>query len=270
MRSAKRWAFLLLGGYFLLASMIYFIQEKFIFLPSKLADSYEYQFDVPFEELYLNSKDGAKLNAIHFKCQDPEGVILYFHGNAGNLARWGEITQSFTMFNYDVVVMDYRSYGKSKGRLSETALYDDGQLFYDYVSGQYREEEIVLYGRSLGTGIATRLAAHNNPGKIILETPYYSLIDIGQKKFPYLPVKWLLKYEFNSYEYVQNISCPIVVFHGSNDEVIPLESGKKLFESIPNTDKEFYLIPGGRHNNLASFEAYLSGISKVLSTARIE
>lgn len=253
-----------------MAGMIYFIQEKLIFLPTRLPDNYQYQFDVPFEELNLDSEDGARLNAIHFKCQEPKGVILYFHGNAGNLARWGEITQSFTEFNYDLVIMDYRSYGKSKGRLSESALYEDGQLFYDYVIRQYKEEEVILYGRSLGTGIATRLASQNNPGKIILETPYYSLKDIGQKKFPYLPVKWLLKYEFNSYEYVQNISCPIVVFHGSNDEVIPLESGKKLFESIPNSDKEFYLVQGGRHNNLASFETYLKGIRKTLSPIGIE
>ena len=271
MRSAKRLAVVLFGGYLMLGAMIYFIQEKFIFLPSRLPDNYQYQFAQPFEEVFLDSEDGARLNAIHFKNKDPEGIILYFHGNAGNLARWGEVTMPLAgKFNYDVLVMDYRSYGKSKGVLSEKALHEDGQLFYDYVLQKYQEQEIVLYGRSLGTGIVTRLAARNNPREVILETPYYSLLDIGQRKFPYLPVKWLLKYEFKSFEYVKDISCPVSVFHGTNDEVIPLESGRKLFENIPGKRKEFHLVQGGRHNNLAGFDTFVSGIERILRPRLVE
>ena len=271
MRRARSWAILLAGGYLMLGTMIYFIQEKFIFLPSRLPENYQYQFHVPFEELFLEANDGAKLNAIRFTCENPKGVILYFHGNAGNLSRWGEIAMEFTVdHEYDVVVMDYRTYGKSRGDLSEKALHEDGQLFYDYVRQIYREEDIVLYGRSLGTGIVTRLAANNNPHKVILETPYFSLLDIGQRRFPYLPVKWLLKYEFKSFEYVTHISCPVAIFHGTEDEVIPLESGRKLFESIPVSSKEFYLIEGARHNNLAGFEKYRTGVQQFLSAGLLK
>ena len=271
MRKARFWATFIVGAYVILGTMIYFIQEKLIFLPSRLSQNYEYQFSEPFEEFFLESDDGAKLNALHFKRRDPLGVVLYFHGNAGNLARWGEIGMSLSQsLNYDVVIMDYRTYGKSKGTLSESALHSDGQLFYDYVSRQYDESKIVLYGRSLGTGIVTRLASKNNPQRVILETPYFSLLDIGQRRFPYLPVKWLLKYEFKSYEYVSNISCPIAVFHGTDDEIIPLESGKKLFETIPEGSKEFYLIEGARHNNISSFDRYHSGLEKFLSPESIK
>ena len=271
MRKARYWATFIVGVYVFLGTMIYFIQEKLIFLPTRLTQNYQYQFSEPFEEFFLETDDGAQLNALHFKRRDPLGVVLYFHGNAGNLARWGEIGMSLSRsLNYDVVIMDYRTYGKSKGILSEAALHSDGQLFYDYVSQQYEEKDIILYGRSLGTGIVTRLASENNPQKVILETPYFSLLDIGQRRFPFLPVKWLLKYEFNSYQYVSNISCPIAVFHGTEDEVIPLESGKKLFESIPDGQKEFYLIEGARHNNIASFDDYHTGLGRFLSLESIK
>ena len=271
MRSARRWAFTLFGSYLIFGFMIYFIQEQFIFLPSRLPENYQYQFDIPFEEFYLHAEDGARLNALHFKAPDAKGVILYFHGNAGNLARWGEITMELTKnYNYDVVVMDYRKYGKSRGSLSEEALHSDGQLFYDYVRKHYDERDIVLYGRSLGTGIASQLAAMNNPQKVILETPYYSMLDIGQRRFPYLPVKWLLKYEFKSFEYVQDISCPIAIFHGTKDEIIPMESGKKLYESIPGLNKRFIEVEGARHNNLSGFETFNIGIRQLLESGSIE
>ena len=140
MRKAKFWATFFVGAYIIFGTMIYFLQEKLIFLPTSLSQNHEYQFSEPFEEFFLQSNDGARLNALHFKRKDPLGVILYFHGNAGNLDRWGEIGMSLSRsLNYDVVIMDYRTYGKSKGYLSEEALHADGQLFYDYVSKQYEE-----------------------------------------------------------------------------------------------------------------------------------
>ena len=265
MHRARKWAVVLLGAYLLIGTMIYFIQEKFIFLPSSLPANYQYSFEVPFEEIFLDAADGARLNGLHFKSSAPEGVILYFHGNAGNLARWGEIAMSLTKdYNYDVVIMDYRTYGKSKGELSEKALYNDGQLFYDYLLNRYSEKEVVLFGRSLGTGIATLLASKNNPRKMILETPYYSMLDLGQKRFPYLPVKWLLRYEFKSFENVLEINCPVAVFHGTRDEIVPLESGRKLYEAIPGNNKEMIIVEGGRHNNLSNFETYRNGLRNVL------
>ena len=271
MHRARKWAVVILGAYLLTGTMIYFIQEKFIFLPSSLPVDYQYDFEVPFEEIFLETSDDARLNGLHFKSSSPRGVILYFHGNAGTLARWGEIAMSLTKeYNYDVVVMDYRTYGKSKGQLSEKALYEDGQLFYDYILQLYKEQEVVLFGRSLGTGIATLLASTNSPGQLILETPYYSMLDLGQKRFPYLPVKWLLRYEFKSFEYVQNIACPVTVFHGTRDEIVPLESGRKLFETIPGSDKEMIIVEGGRHNNLSAFDSYNLGLRDVLEINSIE
>jgi len=140
--------------------MLYFFQEKIIFLPSKLPQDYSYSFSEPFKEFNLAAKDGAKLNGLHFKRENPKGVILYFHGNAGDLARWGEIATFFAQKEYDIVVMDYRTYGKSTGKLSEDALFKDAQLFYDYTLDKYKEEDIIVYGRSLGASIATYTASN--------------------------------------------------------------------------------------------------------------
>lgn len=253
-----------LALYLLLTTMLYFLQEKLIFLPTELQQDYSYSFQETHEEFFLTTADGAKLNAIHFKKENSKGLILYFHGNAGDLSRWGTITSFFVKKGYDVIVMDYRTYGKSTGKISEQALFDDAQLFYDYALKQYTEDAITLYGRSLGTGIATHLASKNNPTKLILETPFSSLMDVAKNRFSFLPLKWLLKYQFLSSEYIQKVNCPITVFHGTEDRVVPYESGVDLYESIPVKSKKMYTIDGGHHNNLIEFDVYLDGIDAVL------
>lgn len=264
MRRLKKLAKFLLGLYILSIGMLYFLQEKLIFLPSQLPQDFAYSFAFPHTEFNLETPDGAVLNGLHFKNANSKGVMLYFHGNAGDLSRWGEIALFFVEKQYDVVIMDYRTYGKSTGKLSPQALFDDAQLFYNYTLEHYKESEITLYGRSLGTGIATELASRNQPKQLVLETPFYSLVDVAQNMFPILPVSLFLKYKFPSFEYVQEVACPIRIFHGTSDAVVPFESGKKLFDAIPNTSKTFFKIDNGGHNDLISFPQYHEGIKEVL------
>lgn len=264
MRRLKRVVRTILILYILSTIMLYFLQEKLIFLPSTLPQDYAYSFTLPHEEFNLTTEDGAVLNALHFKNEKPKGVLLYFHGNAGDLSRWGEIALFFVQKNYDVVIMDYRTFGKSTGKLSEELLHKDAQLFYDYVLKQYNENDITLYGRSLGTGIATKLASKNKPKRLVLETPYYSLVDVAKSRFPFLPVDLLMKYKFKSYEFIKTVNCPIAIFHGTEDTVVPYDSGKQLYETIPYPQKQFFTIEGGEHNNLIQFPKYVEGIAEVL------
>jgi len=244
--------------------MLNFFQEKLIFLPSVLDSEYAYQFSSPFEEFTISASDGAALNALHFKHDNPKGVILYFHGNAGDLSRWGNMAIPLVNRGYAVIIMDYRTYGKSTGKLSEQALHDDAELFYAYAEEYYGILPILLYGRSLGTGIATQLAAKKAPEQLILETPYYSLVDVAKDRFPFLPVQWLLKYKMESFRYISKVRCPITIFHGTSDGVVPYESGEKLYEEIAGADKQFFTIKEGEHNNLAQFDTYQNGLSQVL------
>jgi hypothetical protein len=257
---------LFLIGIFALVGLAtpYFMQKKLIFLPSKLPQDFQYTFDQPHEEFFISAEDGARLNAIHFKTVDPTGVILYFHGNAGDLSRWGEVTSYFTQFKYDVVVMDYRTYGKSTGKLTEKALFSDAQLFYDYVKDRFPESDIILYGRSLGTSIATHVASENTPKKLILESPFYNMEDVAKSRFPILPVKQLLKYKFETNKFIKKVHCPIVIFHGTNDDVVPYASGKKLSALIDARQLAFITVPQGAHNNLIEFLAYTQAVEREL------
>lgn len=260
----KTTGLVLLSIYIMVCSLLYVLQEKMLFLPTVLEQDYVYEFEKPFEELFLTMNDGAIINAVHFKSGSPKGVILYFHGNSGDLSRWGSITEYFVDLDYDVLIMDYRTYGKSTGALSEQAFYDDAQYCYDYLKKRYPENEITLYGRSLGTGMATYLASKNNPKQLILETPYYSISDVAASRFPIFPVEKLLKYRFPSFQFVERVTYPITIFHGTEDMVVPLESAKKLFEVSPKTSSSFIIIEGGSHYDLINYESYRSKIKEIL------
>lgn len=261
----KKLLYIFLGLYVMFISSLYFLQDKLMFLPTFLAQDYQYQFNFPFEELFFKTEEDAIINALHFKAENPKGVILYFHGNAGDLSRWGTIVEYFVAKNYDVLVMDYRTYGKSTGTLSEAAFYHDAQFCYDYLKERYEESEITIYGRSLGTGIATYIASRNQPKQLILETPYYSMVDVAKRRFPIVPVKQLMRYELPNHKYIKLVKCPITMFHGTDDKVIPLESAEKLFRSLSNDKVNFTVIEDGNHNNLIDFEAYHNVVDKVLN-----
>jgi len=241
-------------------------QEKLIFLPTPLENDFDYQFETPFQELFIDAKDGAKLNALHFKAQNPKGIILYFHGNAGNLERWGEIAELFPKSGWDVLIMDYRTYGKSTGELNETALYEDAQLLYNEAKSRFSEKQILVYGRSLGCVFATKVAAQNNPQQLVLETPFYNLYDVAKRRFPILPLKSLLRYQFPNNENIKKVECPVTIFHGTKDEVVDYDSGKQLFQEISHDHKSLITIYGGGHNNLIEFDTYRKEISEVLAS----
>lgn len=264
MQKFKRIAGFLFLFFIIISTMLYFIQEKLIFLPTKLPQEYVFEFSEPFEEFFLTANDGAKLNGLHFKAEDPKGVLLYFHGNAGDLSRWGTIATFFVQKKYDVIIMDYRTYGKSNGVLSETALFEDAQHFYDYTLDRYAEDEVIIYGRSLGCAIGTQLASNNKAAKLVLETPFYNLYDVAKERFSYLPLKVLLNYKFESNVNIKNVDCPITIFHGTEDTVVPYKSGLRLYDAA-TSQKEFISIQGGDHNNLVDFSTYQDNIDDVLS-----
>ncbi len=248
----------------MIGASLYFLQEKVLFRPTVLDREYVYEFSHNFDELFFKTEAEAEINAIHFKSINPKGVILYFHGNAGDLSRWGEITEYFVNRNYDVLVMDYRTYGKSSGKLSEKALFHDAQYCYDFLKALYAEEEITVYGRSLGTGFATYIGANNQPYQVILETPYYNIVDVAKHRFPFLPINYLLHYPIKSNEFISQINCPVSMIHGTEDSVVPYASGKKLFEEKRSNQINFTTVQGGEHNNLIDFDVYHTFIDRVL------
>lgn len=255
---------IVIGLYLIFGLMIYFLQEKLIFLPEALPADYSYTFDVPFEEHFITTDDGAEINALHFTQDQSKGLILYFHGNAGNLARWGEIVYPFVESGFEVFIIDYRGYGKSSGKRSKEKLLSDADLVYSYALQMASEDDIILFGRSLGSAFASYLAGKHQPSKLILETPFYSLKDVANDMMPIYPTNLLLKYDFKNFESLKSCQVPIYIFHGTEDEVVDYSSGKALFESMNDKSVEFFTIQGGHHNDLSRFPSYWESMNLVL------
>ncbi|MBX2841899.1 MAG: lysophospholipase [Flammeovirgaceae bacterium] len=252
----------LISVYILVCFIYFLIQDRIIFLPEKLKTDFKFTFNFPFEELTLNGNEGGKINAIHTKINQSKGVILYFHGNAGSLKRWGGLIEELLPYGYDVFMPDYRTYGKSTGKLSEENLHLDAKLCYDYLKNDY--ENIIIYGRSLGTGLACKLAAEEKAKLVILETPYYNIQHVAQYYTPFLPSKLLLRYTFRNDLYIQKIKVPVYIFHGTSDKIIPYSSAVKLSHKL-NSNGEFITIPGGKHNNLGEFSAFNNKLLEILN-----
>jgi alpha-beta hydrolase superfamily lysophospholipase len=252
--------------YILLNIILYFTQELFIFQSGKkLSKGFKFNFDFPYEEVYLNPEKEAILHGLLLKSKEPKGVILFYHGNRGNVTRWGNIVKYFLQFNYDILVMDYRGYGKSSGIRNETKLHSDALFAFKYLTKTYNKQNIIIYGRSIGTGVATKLASEVNPKCLILETPYKNFADLLNKRLFMFPIRWLINYDFRSDLFLKNVQSPVHIFHGTNDNIVPLESALRLVESTNRKDINVNIIDGGKHNNLDTFNSYYQEIELILN-----
>lgn len=242
-------------------------QESLIFFPETLPRDYKFSFSIPFDEIIL-PVDGGTIHALHFKSGQPKGVVLYFHGNAGSLRTWGEIAGEFTTRGYDLLIPDYRGFGKSSGNISsETMLLEDGMAAYVYLRRHYPEERIVLYGRSIGTGIAAYVATTGKPRMLILESPYYSLMELAAYHYPFVSVSVIrswLRYPLRTDLWLRKIACPIVLFHGTRDNIIPYDASERLIK-LGVADCRLIRLEGGGHNDLSDFPLYQRTLSDLLS-----
>ncbi len=261
----KKTLFFILVVYCVALLGFYLFQERFIFQSVKLKQDYSFKFDKTFKEINLKTKDGAILNALYFELKNPKGVILYFHGNKGNLVRWGSIASELTPYNYNVLVVDYRGYGKSTGTRSEDKLYNDAQRWYNYLKATFKESNITVYGRSLGATFATYVAGNNKPKQLILEAPFNRLSAVPEYWFKYAPYNLLLRYRFNSQEYIKNVSCPITIFHGTKDRVISIKIGRRLYKSAPKDLTEFVRVNNATHHNIGDFDIYKAKMAALLN-----
>lgn len=252
---------LILSAYIFLYSK----QERFFFNPKVLAKDYTYTFDYPFKEVNIPVEKGISLNALLFKTDSTrKGVILYFHGNAGAIHEWGERAPLYTENGYDILFVDYRGYGKSDGFYNkESELYNDAQIIYNYVKTLYQEKDIIVLGFSLGTGFASYTAAKNNPKLLILEAPYYAWDEFIAGIAP-IP-KSLINYKIPTYKFLSEVTCPIQIFHGSNDFLIkPEENSKRLEVLFPNKIKHS-MIKGAGHNGIYLTKQYYDELKALLS-----
>jgi len=259
MKSLKRIFLFFLSVYLVLCGVLFFIQERIIFNPYKLSEDFTFRMG---EEVEIGVDEGVFLNCLLVKEEASKGVILYLHGNRGSIRRCIRQAENMMGNGYDVFIPDYRGYGKSDGEIeSEEQLQSDIQKVYDYLKSQYDENEIVVLGYSIGTGLASYLAAQNNPKKLVMVAPYLSLLDLKDRRVPFIP-DFLLRYPMNSQNYLQKVTAPVTLFHGIYDRVIPFESSEKL-QAI-NSEKINLVTVESSHRGVLFEYAFRKGLKEFL------
>lgn len=256
--------FLLIGGYLLFHVVFFLLFEKILFQSTQLEQSYKFKLDVSFDELFIPVQEGI-IHGLLLHCHEPRGLILYFHGNKGDLSKWSLVGQELLKHKYDVLMIDYRGYGKSTGARSEKSLYQDAEAVWDYMKDHFNYQKRVVFGRSLGSAIASHLASQRPIDQLILETAMSSLKDTIPVLYRLIAFRSLIRYQLNSMGRINDVSCPIYILHGTTDRVVPFHLGQKLYHAIKQQDKKMIVINNGKHNNLSSFANYQQAMEQILN-----
>ncbi len=260
---------IILGITLLLGLVIYFFQHKFFFHPEKLPADFQFAYDhLKAEEITVETEPGAKINYLHFIVDQPKGIVIYLKGNTKSIKGWGKFAIDFTRLGYEVVMMDYRGFGKSTGKRTVEAMKRDSQYIYGLVKKQYSEDKIIVYGRSLGSGFAARLASQNHPRMLILTSPLYSLLRTIHRYLPFMPAKPFLRYNLPTFQYLKNVQCPIYIIHGSDDRLVPLSTAADLSEVNPQLTRLYVILRAG-HINIHQFEEYHRVMEEIFSERKV-
>jgi pimeloyl-ACP methyl ester carboxylesterase len=253
----------IIGAIGILSLAVYFFQERFIFKPEKLKADFQFRYDIPFREYFFDVSPNARINGLHFFREAPNGLILYFHGNTRSIKGWAKYARDFYRYNYDVVLVDYRGFGKSTGKKSEKEMLNDMQYVYQSLAQRYHEHHIIVYGRSIGSGFATKVASENKPRYLILDAPYYSFRKLVERFLPILPVRLVLRYQLRTDKWIRHVNCHTYIIHGTRDWLIPIRHSEELQKLNPHKIT-LIRIQGGGHNNLTKFDAYHAFIRDIL------
>jgi uncharacterized protein len=263
----KIWRWLKIGIllYCSIGIALYYLQETFLFHPDPLPRSYAYTFNAPFDEIEIPFSTTDTLNMVRFFPKDSlrRGVVLYFHGNRENVNRYAPFAAIFTRHGYEVWMPDYPGFGKSVGDRSEAILCNQALQVYKMAQSRYADDSILIYGKSLGTGLATYTAFYSKAKRVILETPYSSIPDLFGCYAPIYPVSAMCSYKMPSIQYLDSLPLPITIFHGTDDWVIPYRCAARLKKVLKPGD-EFVTIEEGTHHNLYAQPIYQQKMDSLL------
>lgn len=253
------------AGWAVASTALWLGQEQLLFHPVALApdtvlatapDVHERAVEVP----------GATLSVLELRRPDPRGVVFFLHGNGGNLREWFVNLEVYRRANVDLVMFDYRGYGKSSGRIeSEAQLHADVQAVWQAVAERYRGKPVVVYGRSLGTGLAAVLAARIAPALTILVSPYRSIAALAQEQYPWVPVA-ALRYPLETERVLPRLHTPLLLVHGDRDALIPIAHSRALQALVPQA--RLVEVEGAGHNDLHTFDSYRQTMAAALDALR--
>ena len=272
MRTALKFLLIAVVLYTGIAALIYFRQDGLIYYPEiagRALGASPQRIGLAYEDVELRSEDGVRLHGWFIPNEDARGTLLFLHGNAGNISHRLDSIELFHRMNLNVLIIDYRGYGQSEGKPSEKGTYLDAEAawFYLVVTRGIAADEIVVFGRSLGASIAAWLASRQRPAALILESSFSSVPSMAQRLYPFLPVKWLSRFSYDTRHYVAGIACPLLVAHSRNDEIISYAEGRSVYDAAP-ANKRFLEMRGGHNDGfIASGQAYRDGIRDFIDSA---
>jgi pimeloyl-ACP methyl ester carboxylesterase len=240
-------------------------QEKLLFVPDVLPADQPLAKAPDIHEVSVEVA-GARLSALHLRLPDPKGVVFFLHGNAGSLANWFVNPDYYRRVNFDLFMLDYRGFGKSTGRIqSEAQLHADVRAAWSTIASRYADRKVVVYGRSLGTGLAVRLGAEMSatrpPDLTVLVSPYRSMVSLATEHFPWVP-QAVMRYPLRTDALIGQVRGPILIVHGERDTLIPPDHSESLKLLAPQAN--LLRVPGAGHNDLQDFDMYLGALARAL------
>ncbi len=259
---------LLLLGMALLNSCMYLRQSSMVFFPYTALGQTPAEWGLAYEDVFLHSEDGVRLHGWYIPHHGSQKTLLFFHGNAGNISHRGASVEIFHQLGLNLFIFDYRGYGKSQGKPDEEGLYRDARAAWRYLTNErgFEQEEIILFGRSLGGAVAAELAAEVQPGGLILESTFSSAKDVANALLPVLSRLIILRYDFNTAAHVRRVASPLLVLHSPDDEIIPFHLGEKVFQAA-NEPKTFFRMRGDHNSGfLMSQPDYERALSAFISS----
>ena len=264
-------AIIAVGVYAALSLYVYLMQSRMIFYPDisgrNLIATPE-NIGLTYQDVEFVSEDNIKLHGWFIPNENAKATVLFFHGNAGNISHRLESISIFHRLGLNVFIIDYRGYGQSEGKPTEKGTYRDADAAWSYLNQTkgISAKQIIIFGRSLGASIASKLASKHTPAALIIESGFTSVPAMGQRFYPFLPVRWLTYFKYDTKEYVKNISCPVLVAHSKNDEIIPYDEGREIFEAALEP-KQFLEMQGGHNDGfLVSGTSYVEGLRSFINT----
>lgn len=251
-------------GYAIFAAAFYFMQSGFVYMPTHEEIWTPAEIDLEFEQINLTTEDGIKLAGWFIPADNAKTTVIFCYGQGGNMTHRLDTINILNGVGVNVLIFDYRGYGTSEGKPSEEGTYEDARTAYRWLKENKNCDNIIVWGRSLGAAIAANLASEVEVDGLVLESGFTSITAIGQKFYPYMPVKLFSKFSYSTIEHIKNVSCSVFVIHSRDDEVVPFEFGQQLYETV-NEPKEFLEIIG-KHNDgfLVSNDIYKDGIAEWL------
>jgi len=245
---------------------VYLFQDRFLFKPTREIEATPAAIGLEYEDVTLTAGDGVSLHGWYIPHEQPRAVVLYFHGNRGNISQRLESLRIFHRLKLSTFILDYHGYGRSGGRPSEQGTYLDAQAAWDYlVQGRgIQPADIIVFGRSLGAAVASWLIARERPAAAVIESTFTSLPDVAAETYPLLPARWLSRYHYNTLENLRQANCPVLIGHSRDDAVISFQHGERLYEAIVG-HKDFLEMDGGHNDGfITSGDDYLRAVEGFL------